>query len=401
MNLLERINAIEKRMNEIHTEISGLDVSKEENRSKMDTLEKEYNTKKEERAALMKLAEVQPIVITKGQVRAADLGGGSGNPSDKLSTMEYRQAFMAYIQTGKRSAVLDEVRADATTMQSDVSAVIPTTIQNRIIDTLTVSGRIYARISKTNLPSGTRFPINSVNPVASWVSENAKSDRQKMTLNSHVEFGSYKLQVRVATSLETATNSLDIFEKLVADKIVKAIIKAIETAVISGTGLGQPTGLTVDTRIQSAQKVATTIAQLNYAGWVERYGKIPAAYLDRDLVWLMHQDTFFKYVMSLVDTTGQPVARTIQGIDGKPKHILLGHEVIFENSLPTADAATANQLFVIFGDLSEYDFNSNLTMTYRKYVDEETDEFVDKITLLGDGKVLDPNPFIFFKKATA
>jgi HK97 family phage major capsid protein len=115
----------------------------------------------------------------------------------------------------------------------------------------------------------------------------------------------------------------------------------------------------------------------------------------------MHQDTFFKYVMSLVDTTGQPVARTIQGIDGKPKHILLGHEVIFENSLPTADAATANQLFVIFGDLSEYDFNSNLTMTYRKYVDEETDEFVDKITLLGDGKVLDPNPFIFFKKATA
>ncbi len=397
MNLLEMINKIELRMNEIHKELTGLDTSKEESRSKLDELEKEYNAKKEERASLLKIAEIKPIEVTKSPFRAADLGGGNTNPQE--SSLEYRKAFMTYIQTGKRSVALDEMRADASTLQSDVSAVIPTQIQNRVIDTLTVSGRIYARISKTNLPSGTRFPINSVNPTATWVAENAKSDRQKMTLNTYVEFGSYKLQVRVATSLETATNSLEIFEKLVADKIVKAIIKAIETAVISGTGLGTPTGLVVDSRIAAAQKVATTIAQLNYAGWVERYGKIPAAYLDRDLVWLMHQDTFFKYVISLTDTTGQPVARTIQGIDGKPKHILLGHEVLFENSLPTADTAVANDLFVIFGDLSEYDFNSNLVMTYRKYVDEETDEIVDKITLLGDGKVLDPKPFVFFKKA--
>ena len=402
MTLLEQLNQKELRMNEIANAITALDVTKPEASTKLDALETEYGKLGEERAAILKSLEIIPVNVTVPQFDITQVAQTDVRSNDPRGTNEYRKAFMEYVQTSKRSnALFGEGRADASTVQTDVSAVIPSTILNQIIDILTTSGNIFSRITKTSYATGTRIPINSINPTATWVGENSKSDRQKMQVNTYVEFSSYKLQARVAVSLETSVNALEMFEKLIATKIATAIINAIETSVISGSGTGQPTGITIDSRVTAGQKVSTKIADLNYAGHVTRYGKIPAAYLNSKLVYLMHQETYFKYMLSLLDDNKQPVARVTQGLDGKPSYYFLGAEVVFNNTMPTADAATANQIFIILGDLTQFDFNSNMSLTYRKYVDEETDEIVDKATLLGDGKLLDPSPFVLYKKDTA
>ncbi len=396
--LLEQINAAEKRMNEIKKEVQGVEAKDPEGLKKIEALTEEYRSLDKQRAQLRAAYDLKEVDVTVSPVISLNEASGGQRSSDPYATLEYRTAFKTFFQTGVRTP---ELRADESTVQSEISALIPTPIQNKVIEELIEYGRLYAKIAKTNFAAGTRISINSVQPVASWVGENEKSDRKKLTANTYVSFNSYKLQVRIATSLEASVNSLDIFETLISKSLVRAIVIAIETAMISGSGVAQPTGITVDARIKAAQKVATTLAQLNYAGWTERFGKMPSGYLNGNLTWMMAQETYFKYVVGLVDANGQPVARTIQGLDGKPKYTLFGHVVEFTSALPTADAAANDAIFVILGDLEQYDFNSNLNMSYRKYVDEETDESVDKVTLLGDGKVLDASAFVLFKKAGA
>ena len=103
----------------------------------------------------------------------------------------------------------------------------------------------------------------------------------------------------------------------------------------------------------------------------------------------------------MVDLQGQPVARVTMGIGGKQERTFLGYPVEVVDYLPSFDAATAGDEFLVFGDLSEWVLNSNLQLTYRKYYNEDTDEWIEKSTLIADGKVADAAGFIFLKKATA
>ena len=142
------------------------------------------------------------------------------------STMEYRKAFMKYVLSGEKSA---ELRADATTKTTDIGSVIPTTIMNKIYEKIENFGKIYSKITKTNFKGGLAIPTSSLKPTASWVAEGSTSDKQKKPTGS-VVFAYYKLQCKVAITLEAGTVSLEIFEDTVAKNITEAMVKALEIA---------------------------------------------------------------------------------------------------------------------------------------------------------------------------
>ncbi len=75
---------------------------------------------------------------------------------DKYDTPEYRKAFMDYVLRGVKSPAL-EFRTDATAATTDISAVIPTTIMNKVVEKMTEYGRIFARVSKTTSRAASRF----------------------------------------------------------------------------------------------------------------------------------------------------------------------------------------------------------------------------------------------------
>lgn len=389
--LRKRLQEIETRMNAIHDEIEGA-----ENVAQIDGLRAEYDTLAEERNQIIPALEVVPVGSTR-----IERGPGFGNPEERsgnvYASVEYREAFRNFMQTRNR-AELDRVlesRADATTLTTDLSAVIPTTIQDRVIEALVSYGGIFARITKTNINGGVAFPISSLNPEAVWLAEGSTAEKKKLQSNTSVQFSYYKLQVKIATSIEASVASLEMYEKLVAEKLVRAIIVALETAVIKGSGVGQPLGITTDPRI--TQKVSVKLANLKYDTFLSVLAKIDSAYDTRDLVWLMNRDTFFTNVLGLVGTDGQPVARVNHGIDGKPEHIFLGRNVILTSEIKSVTAvtpgATPAAVFAVLGDLSEYAINSNLQLTVKKYFDEDTDEWIDKATLIADGKPLDAGAF--------
>lgn len=130
---------------------------------------------------------------------------------NKYATTEYRKAFMTYCRTG---VMPQELRADATTMTTDIGAVVPTTIMNEVVQKLKSYGQIYSRIRKTAFKGGVKIPTASVKPTATWQAEGTVASKQKKTINTFIEFSYYKLQCRIATSLEADTVSLDVFCRL-------------------------------------------------------------------------------------------------------------------------------------------------------------------------------------------
>ena len=50
------------------------------------------------------------------------------------------------------------------------------------------------------------------------------------------------------------------------------------------------------------------------------------------------------------------------------------------------------------GNLSNYAINSNLQMVMYRYLDHDTNEYVDKAILIADGKLLDANSVVIIKK---
>lgn len=323
----------------------------------------------------------------------------SEQPSDPYGTLEYRNAFMAFAKTGE---IKPELRANATTTTADVSAVIPTTILNEIIKKVTVYGQVFNRVRKLNIKGGVEVPILTLKPTATWIGEDKASDKQKVQANTKLTFSYFGLECKVATSLLADTVSLSGFESVITDLIVEAMVKAIDLAVIKGSGNGQPKGITTDSRVPATQIVSMTPTQFaEWESWAKLVlAKMPLAY-KAGATFLMASGTFEGYINGMVDDNGQPIGRVNYGITDGPQERFAGKEVIqVEDDVisPFADAATGD-VVAVYCNLNNYGFNSNMQMTLFRYYDHDTNEWVDKAILIADGKLIDPNGVVIIKKA--
>ncbi|MEC0370879.1 phage major capsid protein [Paenibacillus chibensis] len=323
----------------------------------------------------------------------------SGEQTDPFSTMEYRNAFMAFAKTGE---IRPELRANATTTTADVSAVIPTTILAEVVKKLKVYGQIFKGVRQLNIKGGVEVPILTLKPTATWIGEDKSSDRQKVQAKEKVSFSYYGLECKVAISLLADTTTLDGFETTITDLIVEAMIQAIDLAVVRGDGAGKPKGIIKDTRVPENQIV--TLTDVEFTSWVawkkKVLARLPLAY-KAGATFLMSSGTFEGYIDGMTDDNGQPIGRTNYGITDGPQGRFSGKEVIEveDDVLPFYDDAQAGDVVAILCNLKNYGFNSNLEMTMFRYFDHDANEWVDKAVLIADGKLIDPNGVVIVKKA--
>lgn len=313
---------------------------------------------------------------------------------DIYASKEYRHGFMNYCKTGEKN----EVFLNATSTTSDTGAVIPTTILNKIVEKMADYGRIYSKVTKTTIKGGVEIPLSTAKPTALWTAEGTVADKQKKSASDTISFNYYKLQVRVAVSLIADAVTLSSFEAIVADNVYEAMIVALETAIINGTGTGQPLGITKDT-VPASRVISITPAEFGaFQTWTTIKGKVPRKYRN-GYVMILNDSDYSKYIEGMVDSNGQPVARVTMGLNGTETERFLGKEVIAtEDYLPSIDDATAGDVVGVLVRLSDYMLNSNLQMTYKRYFDEDTDEWISKSTLIADGKLSDRNGVVLIKK---
>lgn len=396
----------EKRLQEIDARLAELRAKLESDEElDLETVEKEIDELVSEREKIAKRLNVAAAIQTGAyQARTVDSTrretAVEQRALDPHDTLEYRQAFMRYVTRGERSDIL-EFRQDEMTLPSDIGAVIPTTIINRIVERMEETGRIWSRVTKTNFRGGVEIPVADAKPVATWVAAGQMADKQKKQVTGKITFSYHKLQVRVSVELVASVVALPIFEQNVADNVAEAMVKAIEQAIISGSGTGQPLGIVNHTNIPTEQIVDVTDEEFGqYQTWPELFRKMPRSYRN-GMVLVMNDADFGKYIEGMTDAQGQPVARVNYGLDGSIEERLLGREVIaVEDLLPSIDDAAEGDVVAILFRPSDYMVNSNLQVTYRRYFNEETDEWVHKATMIADGKLADPYGVVLIRKGS-
>ena len=316
---------------------------------------------------------------------------------DAYDTKEYRTAFMEYMCRG--TVIPAELRATTTT--ADASAVIPTTILNEIIQKMDAYGNIWNKVRKINVQGGVEIPILSVKPTAQWITETQASPDKKISVNTKISFSYYGLECKVAQTILVNVVSLPMFESLFATLVVEAMIRALEEAIINGSGVGQPTGITVDSRVPAANVITMTEAQFSkWNEWKKRvFAKMAKAY--RSGVFIMSQATFDAYIDGMVDTVGQPIGRVNYGITDGETYRFGGKTVeTVENTLvKDFDTAEAGDVVAIFANLNDYVVNTNMQITTTRWIDNDGNEIKNKAMMICDGKLADPNGILIIKKA--
>lgn len=371
----EELAALEKEVGELQTERAAIDAAVEKRNALLATI-----------AAGEQVGGAEPTVLRAFDKDKDDKG------ENKYGTMAYRKAFMQHVTRG--TAIPTEYREDQNTKTTDVGAVVPTTILDKIVSKMESVGGIYALVTKTAYKGGVSIPKQTLKPVATWVAEGKGSDKQKYT-GGNITFAYHKLRCAISVSFETDTMSIAAFETLLVNNIVEAMVKALEKAIVAGNGTGQPTGIITSTEYAEIVEVAAQ----DYDSLVRAEAAVPEAY-ETTAKWCMSKKTFMGYV-GMTDKQGQPIARVNYGVNGKPERYLLGREVVLTEHLPNFSTANANDKFAFIFDFANYDLNTNYAIGIKKYEDNDNDDQITKGIMLADGKVVDGDGLVILKKIEA
>lgn len=355
----ETLAALKKEIEEAEAQLAELEADKEE---------------QEEQPAEEQEAERSEVPAGVELRNAQVVGSFGGKETMGNTNMEYRNAFMEFVLRGTK--IPAELREN--TLTTDVAAVIPTHLVDKIIEKMENVGMILPIITRTAFAAGVEIPTSSVKPVATWVAEGAGSDRQKKTAGK-ISFTYHKLRCEISMSMEVGTMALAAFEAKLVENVAKAMVYAIENAVINGTGSGQPKGILAETGVPVS-------GALDYAKVCEVEGAIPEAY-ETGAKWCMNKKTFMKFV-GMVDQQGQPIARVNYGISGKPERTILGRDVVVAPYV-------ADDKAIVF-DFADYVLNTVYDMGISKKQDWDTEDLLTKAVMSVDGKVADAGSLVIY-----
>lgn len=384
----------------------------------------------EQRAAQQPLDARASVPATAQQVNGA-IVGAFGQPapasatqerSNPYESMEYRRAFMAYVQRGVaipaqliadinayRDSLPAELRAGVPISTDETGPAIPFTVMREVINTVRKRyGNLYAKVQKLSIPGGVEFPIGALEASFKWITESTVSPRQKTDALGKIQFSYHTGEIRLAQTFLSRLLTIEAFEAKLIDVIALAYVKAMDSGIVSGTGNGQMTGILNDPRVLATGNVVTmTAAQINnWTAWRKNFfAKLPLGYRAGEFIFPV--STVDAYLNTMADANNNPIFRQATGLevnDGdamNPNGRFFGRDIalVEPDIIADFDTANANDVVGIYWQPEEYAINENFGFTMRRYFDDETNEWVDKALVVVDGKVLNPNGIWLIKKA--
>lgn len=328
---------------------------------------------------------------------------------DPFNTMEYRQAFMRYAQTGAEIPVNLYQRDGMPANTNTLGATIPTTVLNEFINEIRlVYGNLYSKVRKLNIPGAVKVPIAQLQANFKWITEDTVAPRQDGgTINDFVEFSYNMAEIRVSQTLLSSIVTIDLFEREIVRIMMIAYMQAMDTGIVKGTGNGQMLGILNDPRVLATGNVIEmTAAQLNdWTAWRKNFfAKLPLGYRAGEFIFPL--GTVDAYLETMADANNNPIFRQATGLevnDGdsrNPNGRFFGREValVEPDIIPDFDSAAAGDVIGIFWQPNEYAINTNMAFGMRRWFDEDRNEWVNKMLTVVDGKVLNPRGIWLIKK---
>ena len=315
-----------------------------------------------------------------------------------LESMEYRKAFMAYVQNG--TEIPAEFRAAAIST-GDTGAAIPVTVMNEVINTIRKRyGNLYRKTRKMSVPGGVKIPVSSLQASFKWITEKTVSPRQNVDELGAVTFGYNTAEIRIAQTFLSSILTVSAFEAELTRLIAIAYLQAMDKAIVNGSGDGAPLGILKDARVTNS--VTMTAAQFSdWTQWRKRFfATLPLGYRAGEFIFAA--STVDAYLETMADSNNNPIFRQATGLevnDGdaqNPNGRFFGRDIslVEPDIIADFDAASPGDVVGIFWQPDEYAINENFGFTMRRYYDEEANEWVDKAIAVVDGKVLNPTGFV-------
>lgn len=331
---------------------------------------------------------------------------------DLRGTMEYRKAFMDYIQRGvvNKDILQFEKRQNATGTSSDLGVLIPTTvIQSIMQEAEKVYGSLYSKVKKTNLQGGVKYPIGSFSATFKRITETTVSDRQDAGgVTGYVEF-SYNIgEIRLARTLLQTVLSVPVFEQEFAKVVARTYIEAMDKEIINGeASKNQCEGIITEAKKVSGRIPAANIIEFtadeisDWTKWESKlFANIPLSMENALSEFVMAKQTYVSNLVTMKDNNGQPIRKA--GFDNTDKQNKFNEypvNRVEKDIFKDFDSCADGEYFGMFWNPEEaYAINSNMEFTVVDYFDQETNQFVKKALVINDGKVLDPKYIYLFKK---
>lgn len=338
-------------------------------------------------------------------------GAQSRANEDPFASMEYRMAFKDYVQRGVSNQLISdgmkawEKRSGVAANTDTLGAIIPTTLINEFINEVRkVYGQLYNKVRKLDVPGGVRFPVGELQATFKWISESTVSPRQDADETQDVVFEYNVGEIRVAQTLLSSIVALELFEREVVSIMIKAFLQAMDIGIVKGTGKGQMLGILKDPRVTNT--VELTAAEINnWTAWRKKFfAKLPLGYRAGEFIFPL--STVETYLETMADANNNPVFRQATGLEvndgdaANPNGRFFGREIslVEPDVIQDFDAASDGDVIGIFWQPKEYAINTNMQMAMRRYFDEETNKWVDKLLVIVDGKVLNPKGIYLIKK---
>jgi HK97 family phage major capsid protein len=412
--LAERCNASTD-VNEVRSlteELEDVNAEINETQGELDALNEEEAAATEEKTEERSKVPANATLVNP----VASFGMGAANTQqrsneDMFDSMEYRLAFKDYVQRGTISPLIqDGIKAMQTrngnaANTEQLGAIIPKTlIQEFINEIRKVYGQLFNKVRKLNVQGGVRFPVGELQATFHWISESTVSPRQDGGTMEDIMFEYNIGEIRVAQTLLSSIVALDLFEREVVSIMVKAYLQAMDLGIVNGTGKGQMLGILNDPRVTNV--VEMTAAEINnWTAWRKKFfATLPLGYRAGEFIFPLA--TVDSYLETMADANNNPIFRQATGLEvndgdsANPNGTFFGRAIslVEPDVLPDFDTAQVGDVIGIFWQPEQYAINTNMEMAMKRYFDEETNKWVNKLLTIVDGRVLDPKGFVLIKK---
>ncbi len=330
--------------------------------------------------------------------------------TDPFGTLEYRQAFMRYAQTGEAIPASLYQRDNMPQNTTNLGATIPTTVLNEFINEIRlVYGNLYSKVRKLNIQGAVKVPIAELQATFKWITEDTVAPREDGgKIKDFVEFSYNMCEIRVAQTLLSSIVTLDLFEREIVRVMMIAYMQAMDIGIVKGTGNGQMLGILNDPRVIATNNVVTmTAAEINnWTAWRKKFfSKLPLGYRAGEFIFPLA--TVDAYLETMADNNNNPIFRQATGLevnDGdqrNPNGRFFGRDIslVEPDIIPDFDSASSGDVIGIFWQPNEYAINTNMSFGMRRWFDEDRNEWVNKMLTIVDGKVLNPRGIWLIKKA--
>lgn len=398
----------------INSEIEDLNAEIAETQEELDAIaeeERQAELEAQQRAANPVPANAR---LVNGDVPGAVVGSFNApqtrDNADPFATMEYRQAFMKYAQTGEPIPATLYQRDGSPANTDTLGATIPTTVLNEFIQLIRkVYGNLYYKVRKLNIKGAVKVPISELQATFKWITEDTVSPRQDGgQIKEFVEFSYNMAEIRVSQSLLSSIVTIDLFEREIVRIMLIAYLQAMDTGIVKGTGNGQMLGILNDPRVmnQPGHVIQLSASDINnWTAWRKNFfAKLPLGYRAGEFIFPLA--TVDAYLETMADANNNPIFRQATGLevnDGDtrtPNGRFFGREIslVEPDIITDFDSASSGDVIGIFWQPNEYAINTNMAFGMRRYFDEERNEWVNKMLTVVDGKVLNPCGFYVFTK---